>query len=91
MAYNTVAWNPFPVDFWFSHEPQLKERKLASVLANSSVIADYIESVYRRAMVMYQEGAYLHWYEKYGCEKELFEESFTTVENIIDNYVKLKL
>ena len=44
-AYTPVPWNPFPVDFWFSHEPQLAGKKLMTVLANSSAISDYREKV----------------------------------------------
>ena len=37
-VYNTVKWNPFPVDFWFSHEVQFVDRKFATALMNGSVV-----------------------------------------------------
>ena len=80
-AYNPVPWNPFPVDFWFSPEPQLADRKLMTVLANSSAIPDYVSFVLERATMMYKERAYLHWYEKYGCTREVFDEGFETVHS----------
>ena len=54
-AYNSVPWNPFPVDFWFSHAPQLADRKLMTVLSNSSAISDYVGFVLERATMMYKK------------------------------------
>ena len=36
--------------------------------------------------MMYKERAYLHWYEKYCCTREVFEEGFETVHSICSNY-----
>ena len=88
-VYNTVEWNPFPVDFWFSREPRLMDRKVATVLANSSTVNNYFDLVIQRAAPMYQERAYLHWYEKYGCGKSFFDEGFAAVQNMIDSYSQL--
>ena len=88
-AYNTVDWNPFPVDYWMSYEPLLGQTKMATILANCSVVSDYVEGVWKRARVMLEEGAYLHWYERYGCERETFESAFETVQGIADNYNSL--
>ena len=85
-AYNTVNWNPYPVDFWFSHEQRLGERKLTTVLANSSLVGEYVEGVHHRANVMFQEKAYLHWYKRFGCEEQTFIEAFESVQRIVDNY-----
>lgn len=89
-VYNTVRWNPFPVDFWFSHEVQLVDRKFATLLMNGSIVCDYLESVMQQASVMYEERAYLHWYEKFGCEEDTFKEAFYVTQTIIDNYNLLK-
>ena len=89
-VYKTVGWNPFPVDFWFSHEVQLVDRKFATVLANGSIVCDYFESVVEQASAMYKERAYLHWYSKYGCEEDTFKEAFDVTQTIIDDYTSLK-
>ena len=86
---NTVEWNPFPVDYWFSYEPHLGERKASTILVNSTAVLDYFDSVYKRAGVMYREKAYVHWYEKYGCEKDTFKEAFETVRSMIQSYESL--
>lgn len=88
-AYNTVDWNPFPIDYWTSHEPGLGHTKLATVLANSSVMLDYVVGVQEKARLMWENHAYLHWYEQYGCEKDTFVESFEVVETVIDSYTTL--
>ena len=85
-VHNTVSWNPFPVDYWMSYEPSMGQSKMATILANSSVVLNYVEGVEARARVMFEAGAYLHWYERYGCERETFESAFETVQGIIENY-----
>ena len=89
-VYNTVRWNPFPVDFWLSHEVQLVDRKFATALMNGSLVCDHLESVVEQAGAMYKERAYLHWYEKFGCGQDTFEEAFDVTQTIIENYTSLK-
>lgn len=84
--YSTVDWNPFPVDFWFSKESNIQEKKIVSILANSSSVSDYIKGVHRKARAMFEEKAYLHWYQKYCCQEILFSEAFERVQTIVDNY-----
>lgn len=88
--YRTVEWNPFPVDFRLSHEPHLGAQKMLTVLANSAHIVEHMESVLQRAGEMYREGAYLHWYERYGCGKETFEEAFETMREVVSEYSRLQ-
>ena len=85
-VYNTVQWNPFPVDIWTSSEPQLRDSKMVSVLANSALAGSYLDSVVDKAQLMYRERAYLHWYRKYGCEREMFEEAFEVVREVVNSY-----
>ena len=89
-SYNTVEWNPFPVDFWMSQESHLRERKMITVLANSSVVSGYLEKVLHSASVMYQSRAYLHWYERYRCSAEVIGESLEAVRSMAEDYTCLK-
>lgn len=89
-AYRTVEWNPFPVDFYLSQEPHLQNHKMLTVLANSAHVLDHIEVVLQRAEAMYRAGAYLHWYERYGCRKETFGEAFETLRDVVGEYSRLK-
>lgn len=89
LGYNTVPWNPFPVDFWFSHEHRLKDSKRATLLANSSVVAEYLETAVQRASAMFGAKAYMHWYRRYGCEESVFEEAFETIRDTAAKYENL--
>ena len=88
-TYNTVPWNPFPIDFWWSLEPHLRDKKVVSILANSAAIGGYLKHTLERARLMHHERAYLHWFQRYGCDQGMFEEAFETVETVIKNYSSL--
>lgn len=62
------------------------QTKMATILANSSVVLDYVGGVQEQAGEMFRAGAYLHWYERYGCERQTFEQAFESVQGIIDTY-----
>lgn len=87
-AYNCVSWNPYPVDFWSASANACGPKTSASltVAANSSSVVTYLENVLERSKVMYDAGAYLHWYWRYGAEKENFEESFETLQSVVEDY-----
>ena len=89
-CYNTVQWNPFPVDFWLSHEPHLCEKRMMTVMANSSVVSDYFTSVLQSASAMFKQKAYLHWYERYQCSAEMIEESLEAVRSTAELYSRLQ-
>ena len=84
---NPASWNPFPIDIRMSHEPWLNDRKYLTICANSSSITDYLNTVCSRARMMYSEGAYLHWYTRYGCERDWFEEAFELVDKTMLCYL----
>ncbi|XP_045178492.2 tubulin delta chain-like [Mercenaria mercenaria] len=87
-AYNCVNWNPFPVDFWTAKPNNCGSKNSASltVAGNSSSITEYLENVLERSKVMYDAGAYLHWYWRHGAEKETFEDAFETLETVVEDY-----
>ena len=84
-----VDWNPFPVDFWFSQEPALQETKCMSLLSNTSLVTPYLETVQEKSSKMLQSKAYLHWYQKYGVERETFESALDSLQTTIDSYSNL--
>lgn len=89
LACNTVEWNPFPVDFWFSQEPALQEAKHMSLLSNTSSVTPYLNCVLEKSEKMLQAKAYLHWYQRYGIETETLESAFDNLRTIIDSYNNL--
>ncbi|XP_052080620.1 tubulin delta chain-like [Mytilus californianus] len=87
-SFNTVSWNPFPIDIWTAKTNSIGPKDTASitVASNSDSIVEYLETVYERSRVKFAAKAYLHWYNKYGVTNENFEEAFDVVEDIIQNY-----
>ncbi|VDI28274.1 Hypothetical predicted protein [Mytilus galloprovincialis] len=87
-SFNTVSWNPFPIDIWTAKTNSIGPKDTASitVASNSESIVEYLETVYERSRVKFAAKAYLHWYNKYGVTNEEFEEAFDVVEDIIQNY-----
>ncbi|XP_060557978.1 tubulin delta chain-like [Ruditapes philippinarum] len=87
-AYNCVDWNPFPVDFWTAKPNNCGSKNSASltVASNSSSINEYLENVLERSKVMFEAGAYLHWYWRHGADKETFEDAFETIQLVVDDY-----
>ncbi|XP_076087725.1 tubulin delta chain-like [Mytilus galloprovincialis] len=87
-SFNTVSWNPFPLDIWTAKTNSIGPKDTASitVASNSESIVEYLETVYERSRVKFAAKAYLHWYNKYGVTNEDFEEAFGVVEDIIQNY-----
>lgn len=85
-TYNTVKWNPFPVDVWLKSEPSSSNNKNMSLLVNSSQIASYLDSVCCKSWLKYCHNAYWHWYEQYGLDKETFEQAYEGVQTVINSY-----
>lgn len=87
LVSNPASWNPFPIDARLSHEPLLMDKKYLSVCANNSSVIDYLGNVCHKARLMYNAGAYLHWYSRYSCDSYCFEEALDLVEQTIQNYL----
>jgi hypothetical protein len=43
-----------------------------------------------KAYDMFVNGAFLHLYEKYGVEKDFFQQSFLHVDQIVKNYQSIR-
>ena len=57
-----------------------------TVLANSSAVTDYLLTVREKVLLKLKAKAYLHWYERHGCEIALFEEALESVQTIVEHY-----
>ncbi|KAH1178010.1 hypothetical protein KIL84_011712 [Mauremys mutica] len=60
-----------------------------TVCANHSSSAELLQQVVARAEAMYKTNAYLHWYWRYGCEEEDFQQAFETLCSVADDYSRL--
>ncbi|XP_044150372.1 tubulin delta chain-like isoform X1 [Bufo gargarizans] len=88
-AYRCVSWNPSAIHCWTDPEnildPSCYSHSL-TVCANHSSAADLMSSVVSKAQTMYDAGAYLHWYRRYGCEDDHFQMSFDILNSVVDEY-----
>nr|XP_002121850.1 tubulin delta chain [Ciona intestinalis] len=82
-SYNCVKWNPFPIDVWMDHR---NHRKSISVCANLTSSGRYIEGIVDKSRLMYDSGAYLHWYSRYGMECDDFKQSFEILRRVANGY-----
>ena len=87
LVSNPASWNPFPIDARLSHEPLLMDKKHLSICANNSSVIDYLSNVCNKARLMYDAGAYLHWYSRYACDRECFKEALELMEHTIQHYL----
>ncbi|KAH0627678.1 hypothetical protein JD844_003774 [Phrynosoma platyrhinos] len=69
--------------------PPDHHRHTLTICANHSSSADFLQRVEQRAKVMYKSGAFLHWYQRHGCEGEEFGEAFETVRSVVKEYSHL--
>nr|CAH8873066.1 unnamed protein product [Trichobilharzia regenti] len=83
-----VGWNEEPLVQWFDCN-YLKSHKSVTLAFNSCCITEDLNSLIYRARVRQKVGAYLHWYEKYGCTKDNFDEAFEQLKHVIEAYKNL--
>ncbi len=63
--------------------------KSVAMIANSQAHCSNIEKVLRKATLMRREGAFIHHYEKFGVDREMFDEAFINCENALAEYKAL--
>ena len=81
-SFNFVEWNPFPVEFWCCKN---KEPGINFVM-NNECVSNTLDTISGSAMLKFNAGAYLHWFEKYDVHKEDFLSAFETVNKIVEDY-----
>ena len=86
---NPVPWNPFPLDLRLDHRRQATPQASAHLLVCRSDAVDPLARAHGRARGMLDVGAYLHWYTRYGCDRETVETAMETVGDIITAYQSL--
>ncbi|XP_072180811.1 uncharacterized protein [Diadema setosum] len=87
-AFNYVKWNPFPIDFWIGNRQGILSKDSSSITTcmNTTHITDFMQRVTDRARAMYEARAFLHWYHRYSCEEPDFEEAFSTLAEVVQDY-----
>ncbi|CAK8671999.1 unnamed protein product [Clavelina lepadiformis] len=90
-TYSCVDWNPYPFDVWIDEAKKIpakgkRRSKSLTVCANVTASADYCQRVLEKSKLMFDNKAYLHWYNRHGTEENDFIAAFTTIETIIKEY-----
>ncbi len=70
-------------------EEKLKEgvdNKMMLCIANRSNVSSILKEINDIAYNKYKANAFLHWYYKYGLEKQDFENAFLVLDKICENY-----
>jgi hypothetical protein len=57
-----------------------------TTLANRTSISKPLRQVLETSLMKFNANAYLHWYYKFGMEKQDFLEAFDTCTDVIDAY-----
>jgi hypothetical protein len=62
---------------------------LWSARSNSKAMVQTLAITMDKAYDMFAHGAYLHQYERFGIDREFFQEAFLRVDQITQNYASL--
>lgn len=57
-----------------------------TAVSNRSSVVGLLQSTIDSARAICQAGAYLHWYERYGCGREAVESAAQVVADVVDCY-----
>ena len=82
-ALPAVRWNPMPYTVQISSAPALKSLGLpasSTVCLNRAYSARRFKGTLDKAQGMFDAGAYLHWYQRHGCEEDAFLGAFEALE-----------
>ena len=64
----------------------IKDGASITIAANYSNVTTYIDDVVHKAAAKFNAGAFMHWYEKHGCERDTFLSAFDTLQTIVKDY-----
>ena len=88
-GYKCVPWNPSAVDLWTSKMAGgSRASTTLTVASNGAASSAPVADMLDRAERMFESGAFLHWYERYGCGREQFGEAFESARVILDDYAQ---
>lgn len=57
-----------------------------TVCTNDDSHINCFQTILDGARIKFESKAYLHWYQRYGCEEEDFQQCFATLQQIAENY-----
>ena len=87
-----VQWNFDAISLYASTQTALKSEKIddsVTIITNRSHIIELLDFILRKAYIMMETEAYLHWYSRYGCDRKYFDSCMALLQDVIVTYVGL--
>ncbi|KAH9515143.1 Tubulin delta chain [Bulinus truncatus] len=86
-----TPWMPAGLASCVLRQPRLfcDYEKAATLVSNSCASVKPLNKIMDKAWNMFASRAYVHQYLKHGLTEEDFLDSFVTLENVIESYIKL--
>lgn len=87
-----VPWNPFPCDVWKGDDnialPYLKDKRNScfTCCSNSNKFIPFVSQLIEKTQELVSVGAFLHWYEKFGCDRNEVLNAAECVNDIVNAY-----
>ncbi|XP_065187572.1 uncharacterized protein LOC135818158 [Sycon ciliatum] len=87
-GFRCADWNPSPVDIWTARAAGgSRASTTLTVACNSASVVHTVSTILNKSERMFASGAFLHWYERYGCERERLSEAFALLHDVLDEYL----
>jgi hypothetical protein len=81
-----ASWSFDPLLVARSAAPFHHHERSACVWATTSACALPLQRTLRKAESMFDNGAYVHHYHRFGLEEQTFRDRFADVEQVVLNY-----
>ncbi|KAG7383622.1 hypothetical protein PHYPSEUDO_003497 [Phytophthora pseudosyringae] len=84
-----APWNTDPFRCYSSSSNFNAYDKTGILISNSKAMLQTLAITMDKAYDMFSHGAYLHQYERFGMDREFFQEAFLRIDQITQNYSSL--
>ncbi|ETK74003.1 hypothetical protein, variant 3 [Phytophthora nicotianae CJ01A1] len=84
-----APWNSDPFRCYSSNSNFSAYDKTGTLISNSKAMLQTLAITMDKAYDMFSHGAYLHQYERFGVDRDFFQEAFLRIDQITQNYSSL--
>ncbi|EEY69499.1 tubulin/FtsZ family [Phytophthora infestans T30-4] len=84
-----APWNADPFRCYSSCSSFSAYDKTGTLISNSKAMLQTLAITMDKAYDMFSHGAYLHQYERFGVDRDFFQEAFLRIDQITQNYSSL--
>ncbi|KAF1789684.1 Tubulin, C-terminal [Phytophthora cactorum] len=82
-------WNADPFRCYSSSSNFSAYDKTGTLISNSKAMLQTLAITMDKAYDMFSHGAYLHQYERFGIDRDFFQDAFLRIDQITQNYSAL--